>query len=928
MNIRAQLLFLILFATLIPALVAGVQFLERRDAEIADARQDLEASAQQIAVELNGLIRSTAQLHFGLSRAPELDTQNRADCSNFLADVLNEYPQYTGILTIKPSGDLFCDSLRSGRKINLTDRRYFQDALKSGKPLSVEPAFGRLTGNAVLQIAYAVRHKTDELKFVLLASLDLEKIMRSRSRTLPRNKVVIALADDKGVVLTWHPDGEKLRGKSIADLPLFRFAQWYPVEEGREDIEFGGVSRIWAVSTLPDFPAVGLHVLVGVSKHDLLAAANQNMIEALEILFIVCLLVFSGAWILASRVMNRELAEGRRIRELNEKLEQRVLERTVGLEAVNQELNREITERSRAEAELRIAAIAFDSQEGMMVTDADGVILRVNRAFTEDTGYPAEEVVGQTRAMFRSGRQDIALDDEMWETVQRAGSWQGEAWKRRKNGEIFPVWLTMSAVRGNGGSVTHYVGTHIDITQRKAVEDQLHKLAFYDPLTQLPNRRLLLDRLGHALAGRERSLNQGAIMFIDLDNFKTLNDTQGHDVGDRLLVEAGKRLQSSVRQGDTVARLGGDEFVVMLEELAADSLLVAQVKGMAEKILGVLALPYQIELQTEFGKHTTLNYQCTASIGVTLFGTRGENVDELLKQADLAMYQAKDSGRNTIRFFDPDMQATITSRVALEADLRNAVEMGQFQLYYQPQVLDEGQCLVGAEALVRWCHPQRGIVSPGEFISLAEETGLILPLGLWVLETACIQLATWGRQSDMAHLTIAVNVSAHQLHQTNFVNQVLEVLAKTGANPQRLKLELTESMLVRNIEDFISKMALLKSMGVGFSLDDFGTGYSSLSYLKRLPLDQLKIDQSFVRDVLTDSDDAAIAKMIVALADSLRLTVIAEGVETEEQRLFLVESGCHAYQGYLFSKPLPLTAFEDYARRVQDKCPPIPQTIS
>ena len=573
----------------------------------------------------------------------------------------------------------------------------------------------------------------------------------------------------------------------------------------------------------------------------------------------------------------------------------------------------DITLRKEAETQLRIAAIAFESQEGMIITDADGVILRVNRAFTENTGYTAEDAVGQTPQLLSSGRHDSVFYKTMWESIQRNGVWQGEIWDRRKNGEVYPKWLTISAVRGQDGAVTHYVGTHIDITQRKAAEEQLHKLAFYDALTQLPNRRLLLERLGHALAGSVRNQRQGAIMFLDLDNFKTLNDTQGHDVGDCLLIEAARRLESSVRQGDTVARLGGDEFVVMLEALDGDGLLAAQVEGVAEKILAALEHPYRLELGAAPGN--TIDYRCTASIGVTLFGAEAENVDELLKQADLAMYQAKDAGRNTIRFFDPDMQATITQRVALEADLREAVQQGQFLLHYQPQLVGEGNRLTGAEALVRWQHPRRGMVSPADFIPLAEETGLILPLGLWVLETACAQLATWATEPRMAHLALAVNVSAQQFRQADFVEQVLAVLAASGANPQRLKLELTESLLVNNVEDIITKMTLLKAKGVGFSLDDFGTGYSSLSYLKRLPLDQLKIDQSFVRDVLTDPNDAAIAKMIIALAESLGLAVIAEGVEIEAQRQFLARHGCHAYQGYLFSRPLPTEVFEEFAKR-------------
>jgi diguanylate cyclase (GGDEF)-like protein len=398
----------------------------------------------------------------------------------------------------------------------------------------------------------------------------------------------------------------------------------------------------------------------------------------------------------------------------------------------------------------------------------------------------------------------------------------------------------------------------------------------------------------------------GAILFIDLDAFKTLNDTLGHDKGDLLLQQVAKRLQTCVREGDTVARLGGDEFVVMLEELSESQDEVArQCEAVGEKILATLGQPYLLD------GHAV---RSTPSIGITLFDGQPNRIDELLKQADLAMYQSKAAGRNTLRFFDAAMQAIVNDRAALEQDLREALRLQQFSLYYQPQIMGEDR-LTGAEALLRWQHPQRGMVSPADFIPLAEETGLILPLGHWVLQTACRQLAAWADHSATAGLSIAVNVSARQLHQSDFVEQVLAALQEAGANPGLLKLELTESLLVSNIESTIVKMAALKSRGVGFSLDDFGTGYSSLTYLKRLPLDQLKIDQGFVRDILIDPNDAAIAKMVIALATSLGLGVIAEGVELQGQRDFLARQGCHAYQGYLFSRPLPIDAFEAFVLR-------------
>jgi len=562
---------------------------------------------------------------------------------------------------------------------------------------------------------------------------------------------------------------------------------------------------------------------------------------------------------------------------------------------------RDITERRQAEAELRIAARAFDSQEAIMVTDAEGVILRVNRAFTENTGFTAEDVVGQTPSLFRSGRHDADFYQAMWETLKQEGIWQGEIWDRRKDGEIYPKWLTISAVKDENGVTTNYVGTHLDISERKQAEERIIDLAFFDQLTRLPNRTLLLDRLSQAMKARGK--NYGALLYIDLDNFKTLNDTLGHHKGDLLLCQVAERLTRSIRAGDTVARLGGDEFLVLLENLSATETEAAPIAELiGGKIITALNEKFQLEEAL---------YHCTPSIGVTLFTGETTTINDLLKQADLAMYKSKAAGRNSLHFFDPDLESIVIKRAALEADLRDALQNRQFTLFYQPQIEGKSR-LTGAEALIRWQHPERGMVPPDEFIPIAEETGMILPLGNWVLETACRQLAEWAGRPAMAHLTIAVNVSPRQFKHPDFTDQVLSVLAKTKANPTRLKLELTESLLVDNVQDTIDKMFALKAKGIGFSLDDFGTGYSSLSYLKTLPLDQLKIDQSFVRDLLIDANDAAIARTIVALAHSLGLGVIAEGVETEAQRDFLANAGCHAYQGYFFSRPLPLDAFEAF----------------
>ncbi len=552
---------------------------------------------------------------------------------------------------------------------------------------------------------------------------------------------------------------------------------------------------------------------------------------------------------------------------------------------------------SDAQEKLRIAAIAFESQEGMFVTDPQGVILRVNRAFTDITGYTAQEAVGRGPDLLKSGRHGPQFYAAMRSALDTTGAWAGEIWNRRKNGEIFPEWLTITAVKNEAQEVTHYVSALVDITHRKAAEDEIRHLAFYDLLTGLPNRRLLLDRLQHAVENSARSGVSGALMFIDLDNFKIINDSLGHEQGDVLLSQVGQRLRAAVREGDTVARLGGDEFVVVLEGLDVQELkAAAQAEVVAQDILAVLAQP--VELQGQ-------EVQVTGSIGVVLFTGSTVVIQDLMQYADLAMYRAKEDGRNTVRFFNPEMQQGVLERLALEKSLRIALQEGQLRLFYQPQVDHQGR-ITGVEGLVRWQHPQRGLVPPGEFIPLAEETGLIVPMGQWVLQAACEQLVRWAQVPERRDWCIAVNISGRQLRQPDFVAQVVQVLAQTGAAPELLKLELTETLLLENPQDAIQKMAALQKYRVRFSLDDFGTGYSSLAYLRDLPLSQLKIDKSFVNNLGQDDRATAIVRTIVTMANNLGLDVIAEGVETAEQQQALSANGCLIYQGYLFGKPVPI----------------------
>ncbi len=564
----------------------------------------------------------------------------------------------------------------------------------------------------------------------------------------------------------------------------------------------------------------------------------------------------------------------------------------------------DLTDRKRAEEEQRIAATAFESQQGIIITDAQKVIVRVNHAFSQITGYAAAEVVGRTARMLDSDRHDRAFYEDMTTALERKGIWDGEIWSRRKSGEVYPERRAVNAVTNHAGVTTHYVYIFSDISEQFRAQAEIDSLAFYDPLTRLPNRRRFLDRLAEALAVSSRGTLNYALLLIDLDNFKMLNDTLGHQQGDLVLVQVAQRLKTCIRDGDMVARLGGDEFVVLLQNLSEDAIEAAtQAEAVSSKILQSFETDFRLDAGMHHG---------AASIGVTLFGgDMPESSEQPLKQAELAMFKAKASGRATLRFFDMNMQAEVTTRSTLDADLREAVQQQQFELYYQPQVVGTGR-IIGVEALLRWNHPTRGMVLPADFIAQAEENGLILPIGQWVLDQACSQLAKWANEPGFSNLTIAVNVSVRQFQSVDFAESVLATLARTHARPRLLKLELTESMVVDHVEDVIARMGVLKSKGVGFSLDDFGTGYSSLSYLKRLPLDQLKIDQSFVHNIVTDPNDAAIAKMVVALAESMGLAVIAEGVEMQAQIDYLAHLGCHAYQGFMFSRPLALNGLQAF----------------
>lgn len=564
---------------------------------------------------------------------------------------------------------------------------------------------------------------------------------------------------------------------------------------------------------------------------------------------------------------------------------------------------RNISERKEQQKKLEASRTRFEtlfdySSDGQFILDMQGNLIDVNRTAYEGLGYSKAELMGMKVTELDTPEFAAKVPERM-KHLMAQGSAVFESAHYRKNGSIMPIEIKARIIELEGEKVVFCVIR--DITERKVAEEEIRNLAFFDPLTKLPNRRLLIDRLQQAIVSSMRNGRHGALLFIDLDHFKTLNDTLGHDIGDMLLQQVSLRLKSSVREVDTVARLGGDEFMLILEELSSNIVEAGtQTEEIVEKIIAEVSRFYQLD---------TYEYRTTPSVGATLFLGNHVKLEELMKQADIAMYQSKKAGRNTLRFFDPEMQRSINDQAMLASDLLKAVEEKQFKLFFQVQVDHRGRA-TGAEALARWIHPESGIVSSADFIPLAEETGLIHVVGKWVLDTACKVLQKWQQDESTRGLLLAINVSSRQFHKADFASDVKAAVDEYGIDPKLLKLELTESMLLDNIEETILTMNTLNDIGVMLSLDDFGTGYSSLQYLKRLPLDQLKIDQSFVRDIVTDSSDKAIVRTIIAMAESLGLDVIAEGVETVEQRQQLSVMGCNNFQGFLFSKPLNMDAFE------------------
>jgi len=905
-TIRTHILLLVFVvsAPLIAVVVYGIYSDMTRS--VLHAKENLRMVANSMAINTSIEIDHAKKILEKLAERPIIKRLDPDHCDDdVLKDVVYLNSSYANIGYTDINGTVICTVVPrpNNKTIELGKTLWFQKFLKTKGFSLGEPFRGPLTGKMVTVLSMPIWNERHELIGAVTLPLNLSIYDPNIPSKLISENARYGFFNDDGVLVWRNVDPNNAIGtrpETEAAKAIVR------VRDG--DVEgkaFDGVARHFSVVSMPEF---GLLAWVGVPVKEIYGAGQTRAVVLSGLAFVVIILLYLIALVIARRIA-RPIVELERVaREVQDgNLNSRAFEQgPEDIKSVAHEFNVMISTQQRNMAELRISAAAFEAQESLMITGADGVIQRVNQAFTQSTGYTADECVGNTPRLFKSGLHDAEFYRRMWQALVSEGFWQGEIWDRRKNGEIYPKWLSISAVRAPDGQITNYVGAHIDITERKEAEHEIRNLAFNDALTLLPNRRFVVDRLQRVLAASARSDRKGALLFIDLDHFKNLNDSLGHGIGDLLLQQVATRVVSCVREGDIVARLGGDEFVVTLENLSEDTTeAAAQTEAVGEKILAALNHPYQLD---------AYEYNGTASIGAALFSKNDHTVDELMKQADIAMYQAKKSGRNALRFFDPNMQTTITNRAVLENELHKAIENREFQLYYQIQV-NSSLRPMGAEALIRWIHPERGLLYPETFIPLAEESNLILTIGHWVLETACVQLKAWQQETLTRDLVLAVNVSAKQFHQGDFANQVQYIVQRHGIDPTRLKLEMTESILLENIEGIIVTMNALNDIGVQFSLDDFGTGYSSLQYLKQLPLDQLKIDQSFVRDISADSSDKAIISTIIAMAQSLDLDVIAEGVETEEQRQFLIDSKCTHYQGYLFGRPVPIGEFEALLKR-------------
>jgi diguanylate cyclase (GGDEF)-like protein/PAS domain S-box-containing protein len=927
MSLRARLLLLVALATLVPAILLGARFFQNRSAEIESALAALAVQANSIASDLDEKIQGTAQLHFGLARAVDLVSKDRAACSAFLAAVREEYPRYTGILTIAPDGSLFCDSLQTQRELDLKDREYFRKALLTKDAVTLQPAFGRLTGISVLQIAYPARSPSGDLKFVLLASFNLQKFVAVHSARLASQDIL--LVDKSGTVLVSPADltWSGRTGSSLAGTDLFRFTTDEADGRAREVAGIDGRKQYWAKTVVKASYArdAGLYVMVGASKESLVAAADKQFYQELGIVGIVSLLLFAGVWTVAEigvrRPVGRIAAMAKRLGcgdlgariatphpagELGGLMAQlnATAESLQRQHAAIDDLNQKLYQSQQTEAHTKVFLDTvienIPNSIAVKVPPAQGgrdwQLTLVNKAYEDLTGMTRSTLMGKSaRDLYSDEVADViaasdegALQSETGMVVREYPLGTAENGTRIVN-------MTKVAIRKDDGQPQYLLTVLDDVTESRRAEQLIAHMAHYDTLTDLPNRAAFNARFAATLNEAAAHGEQFTVLSIDLDRFKETNDVYGHSAGDALLQEVARRLQAAAGEA-FIARIGGDEFTLII----TDGEQPAAATTVAKNMIAAFADDFVID-----GKRIHIGL----SIGGAVYPADGTDAKTLMINADAALYRAKEERRASVLFFQPEMGAQLQERHDLQRDLRLAIDRGELLLHYQPQFRITGEP-VGFEALARWKCPKRGMVSPGTFIPIAEEYSLIIPLGEWALREACRDAASWPQP-----LTIAVNVSPIQFHHGDLPSLVHSILLETGLAPGRLELEITEGVLINDFSRAVSILRKLKALGVQIAMDDFGKGYSSLSYLHSFPFDKIKIDRSFISDLEQNRHSMAIVRAVIGLGHSLKIPILAEGVETESQRTFLAREGCDEIQGYLTGRPFPMNNYAELVGR-------------
>jgi diguanylate cyclase (GGDEF)-like protein/PAS domain S-box-containing protein len=894
-------LMLLLAAALLPMLGLSLYLHgENRARALAELDRTLRSLLQVAAIEHQSFVDHTEQVLRIMARANDIERLDGPDCSALAARLLDTQFMYVNIGAADVAGRVVCSGRPLKGPANVSDRDWFRDALSRDTVTRGYYLIGRTTGLPALTFGLPLRDASGNLRGALFASSDvlwLERVLAKMP--LPPGWAAAAL-DRSGLVLARHADHGALFGDRHAPQDLALLLRDAGGRGNGHLMGRDGVRRRFVFAPLPATDSEIFLVIAG-DPDQVTGPVDRQLLLGLGLIALVAALSFLATWF-GLRVSVLRWSE--RLRAAVQKFGAGDLSVRVGdvtsvaeFAEIGRAFDRMAAEaqdrellRRQAEEQQRLAAAVFEnSPDAIIITDADSVILAVNHAFTQLSGYSAAEAAGKRAAMLNSGRQDKAFYRAMWNALNTTGSWCGEIWNRRKDGVEYPAWLSITALKDADGQASRYIGIATDLTQRKHAEERIRHLAYYDSLTGLPNRSLLADRAHQILAIAAREGKQAAVLAVDVDHFKTVNDSLGHASGDLLLQAVAERMRTVLRDTDTLARTGGDEFVVILAETG-----VGGASHVAAKLLALATEPYRV------GGHLLTT---TLSIGISLYPGDADTFEVLLQHADTAMFRAKEGGRNTYQFFRPEMTAAARERLTLENRLRRALARGEFTLHYQPQVHVGTGRLVGLEALLRWHDVEAGWIAPGRFIPVAEDSGLIVPLGEWVLGEACRQVKRW-QEAGLAPLPVAVNISANQFRHGDMEELVARTLADTGLAPRWLELELTEGVLMEDSERTLDLLRALKAIGVLLSIDDFGTGYSSLGYLKRFPLDKLKIDQSFVRDLTTDADDLAIAGAVISLGHSLRLRVIAEGVETKDQLAILRDLGCDEAQGYYFARPM------------------------